>query len=134
MKVTADRNYDIDRLRDANPGVARVDKNGINKTTDSARQAGFSRALDNSHARRQRAGSLLKRLEHLSLPTASDPSLYGNARSIELLQYVIDSVLPRLDSEDDIIELAAEVLNEEIDLRLQWEEALRSVEAEESDT
>lgn len=133
MKVTGDRPHDIDRLRDSNTSVTRIDKTGVNRATDAGRQAGFSRALDSSHARRQRAGSLLKRLERLSLPTASDPSLYGNARSIELLQHVVDSVLPRLDTEDDIIELAIQVLNEEIDQRLQWEDVMRSIE-EEKDT
>ncbi|SDL86457.1 hypothetical protein SAMN05661010_02732 [Modicisalibacter muralis] len=131
MKIAADRNVENDRLRD--PSVAaRVDKSATSQAIDPDRQIDFTRAVENSRSRRAR-GSLLRQLARLLLPTASDPSLYGNERSIELLQHVVDNVLPRLGTESDVTELAAQVLNEEIDQRLQWEEARRNAEAEESD-
>lgn len=132
MKIAADRAFENDRLRDSS-ATGRIDKPGTSQAIDPDRQIDFRRAVENSRSRRAR-GSLLRQLARLTLPTASDPSLYGNERGIELLQHVIDNVLPRLDTEGDVVELAAQVLNEEIEQRLQWEEARRRAEAEESDT
>lgn len=130
MKVTADRTNDAHRLRGSPESVARVDDTGGNRPVDPQRQADFARAVESSQARRQHHGSLLEQIERLTLPTASDPSLYSNERSIELLQHVVDNVLPRMDTDVDIAEMAAQVLTEEITQRLEWAE--RHAEAGES--
>ncbi|EPC00824.1 hypothetical protein L861_13620 [Litchfieldella anticariensis FP35 = DSM 16096] len=133
MKVTTDRANDDYRLRDSPEAVTRTDETGTSKPVDPDRQADFSRAVESSQARQGRSGSLLKHVERLGLPDASDPSLYSNERSIELLQHVVDNLLPRLDAASDVTDLASQLLTEEIDQRLAWE-ARYAEDAKESET
>lgn len=132
MKVTADRTgYDDHRLRTSSESVTQIDEVGSGKPIDPERQADFAKAVESSQARHHQGGSLRERIERLAQPSASDPSLYGNERGIELLQHVIENVLPGMDTEADVVELAAQVINEEIGLRLEW--MTRHAEAEELD-
>lgn len=121
MKVSAERaGYNDQRLRTSAESLTQVDDAGSGKPSDPAGQADFARAVESSQLRHQQGGSLRERIEHLAQPSVSDPSLYGNERGIELLQHVIESVLPGMATEADVAELAAEVINEEITLRLEW--------------
>lgn len=133
MKVTSDRANDDYRLRDASEAVTRTDEIGNSKPVDPDRQADFTRAVESSQARHGRSGSLLKQLERSASPDTSDPTLYSNERSIELLQHVVDNLLPQLDAAGDVADLAAQLLTEEIDQRLAWE-ARYAEDAKESET
>lgn len=130
MRIVADRFNHDPRLRDSAEQGPRVDETGGSRSIDPERQADFAKAVESSQAR-HRQGSLQAQVEQLALPAAGDPSLYGNENGIALLQHLVDNVLPRMEVEADIADMAARMLNEEIELRLEW--AVRRAEAEEQD-
>lgn len=129
MRVTADRIHDDHRLRTSSGTVPHVGEAGGSKPVDPERQADFAKAVEGSQARRQQGGSLRERIERLAQPTAGDPSLYADERSIGLLQHVVDAVLPEVDMQGEVVEMAVQLLNEEIAQRMEWAE--RRIEAEE---
>lgn len=81
----------------------------------------FTRAVNEGRQHGSSRPALTERLEALARPEASDPASYANLRSIELLQHVVDNVLPSLSADDDIMALAKEVIGEELDWRQAWE-------------
>ncbi|MCE8020387.1 hypothetical protein HOP51_09755 [Halomonas sp. MCCC 1A11036] len=135
MRVTSERPHDDTRLRSGTVNHAGERVGGHvgeiegGKPVDPERQADFARAVEDSQARRQQGGTLRERVERLAQPSPSDPSLYGNERSIELLQHVTEVVLPGMDVSPEIADLAAQLINEEVTQRLEW--AARRAEAEE---
>lgn len=129
MRVTADRIHDDSRLRSSAGTVPHVGEAGGSKPVDPERQADFARAVEGSQARRQQGGTLREQIERLALPVAGDPSLYADERSIGLLQHVVDAVLPEMDTQAEVVEMAAQLINEEIAQRLEWAE--RRAEAKE---
>jgi len=48
--------------------------------------------------------------------------LFGGARSLELLEHVMEHILPGLDAEPHIKELAVELIGEEIEMRRNLEQ------------
>lgn len=129
MRIVADRSNADYRLRDSAESGPRVDEAGGSRSIDPERQADFAKAVESSQAR-HRQGSLQARIEQLALPAAGDPSLYGDESGIALLQHLVDNVLPRMDVEADIVDMATHLLNEEIELRLEW--AVRRAEEQEA--
>lgn len=61
--------------------------------------------------------SLRGEIDHLTMPEISDPGIFGNERTISLLAHVIDSILPGLDTTEDVTSIAKAMLEEEIDRR-----------------
>lgn len=61
--------------------------------------------------------SLRGDIEQLTMPEISDPGIFGNERSMSLLNHVITTILPHLDSNEDVTSIAKAVLEEEIDRR-----------------
>ena len=55
--------------------------------------------------------------------------LFGSARSLEILEYVLHSVLPSLDAESEIKGLAHALISEEIDMRRNLEQQRAEVQA-----
>lgn len=58
-----------------------------------------------------------------------NPELFGNTRSLEILEYVLDNVLPVLDAEPEVKALAHELITEEIDMRRTLEQQRAEVQA-----
>lgn len=54
--------------------------------------------------------------------------LFGSTRSLEILEYVLNNVLPDLDAEPEIRALAHELISEEIDLRRSLEQQRAEVQ------
>ncbi|MDQ7729743.1 hypothetical protein [Halomonas sp. SpR8] len=123
MRITPDRASATENPRHDEPVEVRTRPGDINadRPVDSGGQTGFDRALDNTRVRREGGDSLSNRVERESTPAVGDPSLYSGERSIELLQHVVDNVLPRLEAEGDATELASQLIHEEIALRQEWE-------------
>lgn len=81
----------------------------------------FTRAVSEARQRGTNRPALTERLAALARPQATDPASYTNVRSIELLQHVVDNVLPSLETDDEIVALAKDVIGEELDWRQAWE-------------
>lgn len=62
--------------------------------------------------------SLLNALDRATLPLIEDPTLLGESRSLEVLQYLLDQVLPSLDGEVETLETLKRMLQEECDQQL----------------
>ena len=81
----------------------------------------FERLL--STRRGSQARSLLNVLERATLPLIDDPTLLGESRSLEVLQHLLDRVLPALDGDADTLETLERMLLEECDQQyalLEW--------------
>lgn len=116
MKIT-DRLIPGDRGRPTG-----VDTSPARKVEQTPRQDKvFTRAVSEARRRHVDQPALAERLDALAQPAASDARSYDNARSIELLQHVIDSVLPSLEADDDTVSAAREIIGEELDWRQAWE-------------
>lgn len=61
--------------------------------------------------------SLRSDLEALTSAAGVDSLLFGSARSLELLEHVMEHILPSLDAEPHIKALAVELISEEIEMR-----------------
>ena len=61
--------------------------------------------------------SLRSDLEELTSAAGVDSLLFGSARSLELLEHVMQHLLPNLDAEPQIKALAHDLISEEIALR-----------------
>lgn len=66
--------------------------------------------------------SLRADIEQSGLVEGMTAELFGSRRSMEILEYVLDNVIPILDAEPEIKALAHELISEEIDLRRLLEE------------
>ena len=130
MKVSADRDINSYRLHDQ--AVADPRETGAIKPAAGDGETIFTRVVGNHSAKRQ-GDSLSARLAQVASPTIEEPALFSGERTIELLQYVADQVLPHLKTElktepkaeqgsgGDIADLAIQLINEEIGMRLEWE-------------
>jgi len=58
-----------------------------------------------------------------------NPELFSTTRSLEILEYVLEHVLPGLDAEPQIKLLASDLISEEIDLRRTLEQQRAEVQA-----
>lgn len=70
--------------------------------------------------------SLRGEIEQLTMPAISDPSIFGNERSMSLLNHVIKTILPHLDSNEDVTSIAKAILEEEIDRRRELQARLEA--------
>jgi hypothetical protein len=61
--------------------------------------------------------SLRSEIHHLTMPEITDPGIFGNERTMNLLDHVINNVLPTLDTTEDVASIAKAMLEEEIDRR-----------------
>lgn len=116
MKIT-DRLIPGDRARPTGVDVSPARKIERTPPQDEA----FTRAVSEARSRHVDRPALAERLDALARPAASDARSYDNARSIELLQHVIDSVLPSLEADDGTVSAAREIIGEELDWRQAWE-------------
>ncbi|MBX7277252.1 hypothetical protein K2E96_15765 [Pseudomonas sp. ERGC3:05] len=73
--------------------------------------------------------SLRGDLEALTSPAGVDSLLFGSARSLELLEHVMEHLLPTLDAEPAIKALAHDLIREEIDMRRNLEQQRSEVHA-----
>lgn len=73
--------------------------------------------------------SLRGDVEKSSTATGVSPELFGTTRSLEILEYVLDSVLPTLDAEPEIKALAHQLITEEIEMRRTLEQQRAEVQA-----
>jgi hypothetical protein len=73
--------------------------------------------------------SLRSDLEELTSAAGVDSLLFGSARSLELLEHVMQHILPTLDAEPEIKELAQDLVREEIDMRRSLEQQRSEVQA-----
>ncbi|MBE0398781.1 hypothetical protein EI168_01480 [Halomonas sp. FME1] len=123
MRIAPDRANVTGNPRLDGPVETKARHGDINadRPVGSGFQAGFDRALDNTRVRREGDDSLISRVERESTPAIVGASLYSGERSIELLQHVVDNILPRLEAEGDATELASQLIYEEIALRQEWE-------------
>ncbi|WP_139313545.1 hypothetical protein [Salinicola sp. MH3R3-1] len=121
MKIP-DRPMPGDRYRasraDAGP-IGRIDAESFDQTPP--KDTAFTRAVSESRSRQTEQPALADRLDALAQPAASDSRSYENARSIELLQHVVDSILPKLEADDDIVAMARDIIGEELEWRQAWE-------------
>jgi len=89
--------------------------------------ARFEAVLSKREIRARR--SLRGDVESASSTTGISPELFGTARSVELLEYVLEQVVPELDAEPQVKELAQALIREEIDLRRSLEEQRAEAQA-----
>jgi hypothetical protein len=69
------------------------------------------------------ARSLISALERATMPLIDDPTLLGESRSLEVLHYLLDHVLPSLDGDAETLESLECMLLEECDQQmalLEW--------------
>lgn len=121
MKVTADRNVDGYRPLDSARTLTETREVDAPGAVDADRRESFAPPPQISDSARETGLSLSARLALATSPVAEDPELLAGERGIELLQHVVDNVLPRLDTGGDIAELATQLINEEIGMRIEWE-------------
>ncbi|WP_434456619.1 hypothetical protein JQR85_14245 [Stutzerimonas urumqiensis] len=73
----------------------------------------FERLL---RARRDRPSrAQLSALERATLPLIDDPGLLGEHRSLDILQHLLDAVLPALDADPETLAMLERMLLEECD-------------------
>jgi hypothetical protein len=72
--------------------------------------------------------SLRGEVEQSGIAGGVSPELFGSARSLEILEYVLQNVLPALDAEPEIKDLAHELIREEIYLRRTLEQQRAEVQ------
>lgn len=89
--------------------------------------ARFDAVLSKREVRARR--SLRAEAESASAVEGINPELFGTARSVELLEYVLEYVVPQLDAEPQVRELAQALIREEIDLRRSLEEQRAEAQA-----
>jgi hypothetical protein len=89
--------------------------------------ARFEAVLSKREIRARR--SVRADVEQASTTSGISPELFGTARSVELLEYVLEYVVPELDAEPQIRELAQALIREEIDLRRSLEEQRAEAQA-----
>lgn len=75
----------------------------------------FEAAL-RTHRRRapSKNASLLDEIGRLETPDISSGNIFSTARSLDLLDYVIATVLPRLDVGEEVVSVARAMLEEEV--------------------
>lgn len=70
--------------------------------------------------------SLRGEIDRLTMPEISDPGIFVAARTMDLLDHIIGSVLPGLDTSEDVASIAKAMLEEEIDRRRDLEARLEA--------
>lgn len=75
-----------------------------------------------------RQTSLREEIELLVMPEIGDSGIFGAARSLDLLGYVVDVILPQFDADEEVSAIAGAVLEEEIERRQMIEERLSAAE------
>lgn len=73
--------------------------------------------------------SLRSDVEQPATATGINPELFGSTRSLEILEYLLQHVLPSLDAEPEIKMLAQDLIREEIHMRRTLEQQLAEVQA-----
>ncbi|WP_404483313.1 hypothetical protein ABWL43_17565 [Pseudomonas sp. HT11] len=94
----------------------------------NSRQATAFEAVLNTRKTQTRR-SLRSDLEALTSAAGVDSLLFGSARSLELLEHVMEHILPSLDAETDIKALAHDLISEEIEMRRTLEQQRSEVHA-----
>lgn len=61
--------------------------------------------------------SLKGEIDQLTMPEIKDSGIFGNERTMSLIDHVITAVLPRLDANEDVTSIARAMLEEEVDRR-----------------
>ncbi|MEG5266150.1 hypothetical protein TRP66_17805 [Pseudomonas sp. JDS28PS106] len=102
------------------PAVQRV-------TPANLKQGTQFEALVNQRERRIRR-SLRADLEQAEQSAPVNAELFSTTRSLQVLDYLLDTVLPGLDAEPEIRELAEMFIREEIDTRLMLQQQRTEVE------
>lgn len=72
--------------------------------------------------------SLRGDVEQSSSASGISAELFGSTRSLEILEYVLNNVLPDLDAEPQIKALAHDLISEEIDMRRTLEQQRAEVQ------
>lgn len=88
-----------------------------------------SKAFDASLARSEQAARRAKepfvgQIGRLRKPKLANPGVFDLARSQEILDYLINDLLPELDIDEEIAAITASMLTEEIDSRRELQERL----------
>ncbi len=88
-----------------------------------------SKAFDASLARSEQAARRAKepfigQIGRLRKPKLANPGVFDLARSQEILDYLINDLLPELDIDEEIAAITASMLSEEIDSRRELQERL----------
>jgi hypothetical protein len=85
-------------------------------------------ALISQRERRVRR-SLRADIEQAEQTAPVSAELFGTTRSLQVLTYLLETVLPGLDAEPEIRELAEDFIREEIDMRLLLQQQRAEVQA-----
>ncbi|EPN07568.1 hypothetical protein A259_21035, partial [Pseudomonas syringae pv. actinidiae ICMP 19070] len=87
----------------------------------------FEALLDQRERKTRR--SLRGELEQTGQAASVYAQLFGTTRSLQVLRYLLDEVLPTLDADPEIRALAEDVIREEIDIRLLLEQQRAQVQS-----
>ncbi|WP_437880815.1 hypothetical protein [Pseudomonas sp. LRF_L74] len=99
------------RLQPEGPAQAEGVRRLVPATEGAVRES-FERAI---RARRfVDARAILREIQDATQPHLEDASILGNARSMEILEYLIDEVLPFLGHDQDTAAVLARLLGEEL--------------------
>lgn len=93
----------------------------------TARQGTQFEALINQRERRIKR-SLRGDIEQAEQSASISAELFGTARSLQVLGYLLENVLPTLDADPEIRELAEDFIRDEIDIRLMLQQQRAEVE------
>lgn len=100
-------------------GRQRLDRALVEATRDAgavtrAQVEAFEAMLRARRRANARAGSLQDEIDQIAMPEIADSGIFRAGRPREILQYVLQQVLPRLDAEDEVLAIAQTLLGEEI--------------------
>ncbi|WP_312271129.1 hypothetical protein [Pseudomonas sp.] len=111
MRIDTNRPLDLQRPEEASSESLR--------RTGSVARARQSEVFESLLRLRSRTPfkSLRNELAELIGPPVNDPGIFSPGNSLQVLEHIIDTVLPRLDAEPEIKALAASLLEQEIQQR-----------------
>lgn len=117
-----------DRLRAQAASVsARSDATKVDQAQSKAFDASLARS---EQAARRTKDPFIGRIGRLRKPKLANPSLFDLSRAQEILNYLINDLLPQLDIDEEIAAITASMLTEEIDIRRELQDRLSQAQSQ----
>ncbi|MFZ4963045.1 hypothetical protein ACW9IK_00695 [Pseudomonas gingeri] len=111
------------------PSVPLTDKTAPIQSVNAVSQrqaASFEAVLRKREVRARQA--LRGQASEADAASSVSPELFGNGRSLEILERVLEQILPALDFEPQVREMAEDFIREEIETRQQLEQQRAEVQ------
>jgi len=122
MRMALDVRRQEDRIRAQLGSVsARPDATRVEQAQSKAFDASLARS---EQAARRAKEPFIGQIGRLRKPKLANPGVFDLARSQEILDYLINDLLPELDIDEEIAAITASMLTEEIESRRELQERL----------